>query len=48
MEAPQGPGAAAQVMPLLFGAIGAEIDFKTINSSLWPKAVLLVFVGACQ
>jgi len=36
------------VMPLLFGAIGAEIDFKTINSSLWPKAVLLVFVGACQ
>lgn len=37
---------AAQVMPLLFGSIGAEIDFKTIDKSLWPKAVLLVFVGA--
>ena len=36
----------AQVMPLLFGSIGAEIDFKTIDSRLWPKAVLLVFVGA--
>ena len=33
-------------MPLLFGSIGAEIDFKTIHSSLWPKAVLLIFVGA--
>ncbi|KAK9826104.1 hypothetical protein WJX81_003950 [Elliptochloris bilobata] len=33
------------VMPLLFGSIGAEIDFKLIDRSLWPKALLLIFVG---
>ncbi len=38
----------AQVMPLLFGVIGAEIDFKTVDHSLWPRALLLVFVGACS
>ncbi|KAK9818378.1 hypothetical protein WJX72_011662 [[Myrmecia] bisecta] len=33
------------VQPLLFGAIGAEIDFRNISSSLVPKALLIIGVG---
>ena len=33
------------MMPLMFGLVGASVDFKTIDTSIIPKAVAIVVAG---
>lgn len=34
-------------MPLLFGVIGASVDFSEVDVNVIPKSLLLVFIGTC-
>ena len=38
------------MMPLLFGLVGASVNFKTIDKSIIPKAVAIIVSGqpACD